>query len=433
MKKVLIITYYWPPASGPGVQRWLKFAKYLPEFGWQPIILTVKNGSFPAYDESLLKDIPETSEIFYSKTLEPFTLYNFLRGKKGTSVEPGMSSIKGKNKSLYQKIAAYIRANFFIPDARIGWLPYALKEVKNILKKHKIDIVITTSPPHSAQLIGAAIKEQYHLPWIADFRDPWVNMYINQILDLSSRVKQKNIQYENKVLRLADMVMVVGNSMHKEFTPRNSNTYVLYNGFDTKDLPSLEAKPSVNFVLEYVGKLSPVADTPILWKTIKELRNSYPNFKKHFRLSFTGMISEPIKQSIEKEKLSTITSFHPFIPHQEAIKKMIDANMLLLIIANTPENDRIITGKIFEYLATQTPILGIGPIEGDAAILLRQCERMPMVDFNDANGMKKALLTHFDHWLKHQNFSLKNTNNLHLKFSRKKITQKLVHLLDGLI
>jgi len=432
MKKVLIITYYWPPASGPGVQRWLKFVKYLPEFGWKPLILTVKDGSYPATDDSLSKDVPNDIPVFKTNTLEPFTIYNMLRGKKGKKVEPGLSSIKDKKGSFYQKIAAYIRANFFIPDARIGWRSYAVKEVKKILETHKIDVIVTTSPPHSAQLIGLDLKKKHNIPWVADFRDPWVNIYSNQLLNLNDRVKQKNIEYENKVLTSSDKVLVVGDSMRTEFSDRNSNVHVLYNGFDPTDLSEAPIEATDTFTLRYVGKISPLQNIPNLWKAINELRLANEDFNKYFRISFVGMTSKPIQDSITEADLLSICTFSSFIPHQEAVEKMMCANMLLLVIPNTPKNECIITGKIFEYLASQTPILGVGPTKGDAAIVLQKCERDPMIDFEDLAGFKKMLLSHFNYWLEHQKISLKNKNDLHLQFSRRKLTKGLVNLLNDL-
>lgn len=174
-KKVLIITYYWPPASGPGVQRFLKISKYLNDFGWKPIILTVKNGSYPSFDPSLENEIPEWVEVHKTKTFEPFTIYNRLTGSKGKNLGTGLIGLEGKQ-SFVKKLSIYIRANYFIPDARKGWYRYAVKEAKQLIQEKEIDAIITTGPPHSTHLIGKSLKEKFNLPWISDFRDPWVNI-----------------------------------------------------------------------------------------------------------------------------------------------------------------------------------------------------------------------------------------------------------------
>ncbi|MBN4052021.1 glycosyltransferase, partial [Cytophagaceae bacterium AH-315-L13] len=296
-QKVLIFTYYWPPASGPGVQRFLKFAKYFPENGWEPIVIAPKNGSYPYYDETLLNDIPSNVEIHHTKTLEPFTLYNFLRGAKGKSVPVAMTGIKDSSSPL-QKISKYIRANYFIPDARIGWNKYAIKKANEIISNTEINAIITTGPPQSTHLIGLHLTKIHNLPWIADFRDPWTTVYYNKFLPRTESSKRKDKNLENTILQNADIVTTVSPGIKKEFEDRAKRAEVIYNGFDENDIYSGELTPTTKFKLAYIGNYKPNQDVEALWQAIKELKEEMSDFDRNFNLSFTGIVDPNIINKI---------------------------------------------------------------------------------------------------------------------------------------
>ena len=281
-KKALVITYYWPPAAGPGVQRFLKFCKYFKDFGWDPIVLTVENGSYSSTDSSLAKDIPQNTRVFKTKSFEPFQVYNRLRGEKGKTVPVSLIGIK-EDKRYIQRLSLFIRANFFIPDARKGWRPFAVKKARKIINEIGIDAIITTGPPQSTHLIGLDLKKEFGIPWVADFRDPWTNVYYNRFFPRTKKTENKDRKLENAVLETCDAITVVSNGLANEFRDRASRVEIIYNGFDHADIPAQEEFATEKFTLEYIGNLKPNQNVEALYEAIGELVNENPDFSNDFR------------------------------------------------------------------------------------------------------------------------------------------------------
>lgn len=429
-KKALIFTYYWPPGSGPGVQRWLKFCKYLPENDWQPIVITVANGSYPSTDLSLEKDIPKDMLVYKTKTLEPFAIYNALRGKKGKSVEVAMASVKGKQ-SAFAKLSNYIRSNFFIPDARVGWNNYALKQALDVIAQEKPDVIITTGPPHSTHLIGLALKSKYNIPWIADFRDPWTTIYYNQFLLRTKKSDAKDLALETKTLKTADLIITATPGITDDLTERSNQVITIPNGYDDDDFLNLKFEPSQKFKLAYVGNLKPVQNTKTVWKVLGELCRENPIFAKEFEFEITGNISSEIENSLIEYGLMQNVSIKEFVPHKEAISRMMAAHVLFLPIPMDKENKRILTGKIFEYLATRRPLLAVGPIDGNAATILKECDKASMLDYDNYDGIKTRVLKLFDSFLEN-NYPQQEGNLTFTNYSRKGTTKQLAALLNAI-
>ncbi len=427
MKNVLIFTYYWPPAGGVAVQRWLKFSKYFPENGWKPIIVSVKDGSYPYLDDSLEQEIHPLAEVHKTETFEPFEFYNLLRGKKGKQLPTAMLDNAGR-KSLFQKVAEFIRANFFIPDARKGWVKYAVSAGARIIQSQKIDAVITTGPPHSTHLIGLMLQKQFGVRWIADFRDPWTSIFTNSFLPRTKLAKRTDKQLEDEVLKRANCVTVIGPSMLKEFESRAQKIEVIWNGFDDTDVS--EVNPTVCneiFTIRYVGNLFASQAAPAFWEALAKMIHSE---NASIKVEFTGRVDESIKQLISKLQLNNVVSYHDFVPHPEAVKLMCNADALLFVIPDVPDNERIITGKIFEYLAAKKPILAFGNLAGDAAKLLDECSREAMCNYDDASSAYEQLKHHYENFCAGKS---NNYNNTYAKFSRKQQAKKFVELMETLI
>ncbi len=327
MKKVLIFAYHWPPGSGPGVQRFLKFCKYLPKYGWESIVITVKDGSYPSIDESLIDDIPEGLEVHKTKTFEPFTIYNALRGKKGKSVSVGLIGIKD-SKSPIQKLSMHIRANYFIPDARKGWKPYARKAAEKVINQNDIDLIISTGPPHSTHIIGMELQEKHNIPWVADMRDPWTEIHYNKDLPRSEKTKEKDLALERKVLTAASHVITVSDGLKEQLEKYNEATSVVYNGFDEDDYKPLEPFKTEKFTLAYIGNLKPNQHIKTLWRALLELCNENEQFKQHFRLELTGNVHEVIVNEIKSLGLENSLNAYPFVEHKGAVKRMQKSRIL---------------------------------------------------------------------------------------------------------
>ncbi|MCB0602002.1 MAG: glycosyltransferase [Saprospiraceae bacterium] len=433
MKKVLVLTYYWPPSGGPGVQRILNFCNYLPEFGWQPIVITPKNGTYPVRDESLVKQINPALEIHPTATLEVFALYNLLKTGKATKESPvGMSDVID-SASLFQRLSNYIRANFFIPDPRIGWNRFALAEAAKIFHQGTVDAVITTGPPQSTHLIGLSLKKKFNLPWIADLRDPWVNIFYNRYLLRSERSIRKDQRYENQVLTTADGVTVVSTGLIDEFADRAKNITLIYNGYHSADFNHVIPKvlPENTFHLGYVGSFKPSQNNQNLWKAIAALIRENEDFAKSFALVFVGKAGEGLTRTLGEFGLFKYARMVGYVGHNEAIAYMAGLNSQLFIIPEVEDNKKIITGKLYEYMAVQNQIFSLGPVDGEAAVLLNEFGHDPMLDYNDLQGMKQTLLTQFNRWLDNDRQPVKMGTRPE-KYNRRSQTKVLADLLDQL-
>lgn len=407
------------------VQRFLKFSKFLPEFGWEPIIITVANGSYPYYDESLLKELAPSLRVYRTKTFEPFELYNLLRGKKGKAM-PVVSVGSHQKRSVFQQLSEYVRANFFVPDARVGWVKYALAQAEKILGNEKIDAIITTGPPHSTHLIGLKLKEKYGLKWIADLRDPWTGIFYNNILPRTEATKAKDFKLETSVLKLADLVTVISPGMKKEFEERAGKIEVLFNGYDEDDFAgaiATKAQPD-SFVIRYIGNLMASQNAEALWKVIAQLDNAV-------KLEFIGRVDEAVKASIQLAGIADRVTYIDFVDHKAAVKLMQQADMVLFVIPRVKDGALILTGKLFEYLASKTEILSIGPVNGNAADILATTGRKPMIDFGNSTEMEKQLHEAFSFFTENKG-AFKYNSGAEANFSRRNQTGLLAEKLNKL-
>lgn len=417
MKKVLIITYYWPPAGGPGVQRVLKFAKYLPEFGWQPVILTVENGEYPAIDESLLDEIPEGIKVYKTKSFEPFNLYKGLSGQKGNLPTHILS--KSENESFVQKLSKWLRANVFIPDARVGWIPSIVKEGKKIIDIEKPDIIFSSSPPHSLQIGAMKLAKRSGLKWVADFRDPWRNAFWQSDINRSNFSDEKDKRLEREVISNTNAATSVSKSIISDFSKLNSNRFfVLPNGYDENDFQNIEKKQSNKFRINYTGTLGKLQQIDNFLSALNSLEK---DLLGKIEINFYGSIHESIRQNIYEARLTKVIKINPGVSHKEAIKIMVNSEILLLVIPNINNNNGIVTGKLFEYLAANNYVLGIGPIDGDAANILIETNCGYIFDYKD--DLQDIIRLRITSWQKNEklNFSKKAVN----EYSRKKTTKKL--------
>ena len=373
MKKVLLITYYFPPSGGAGVQRWLKTIKYLPEFGVETIVLTVDPAyaSYPQVDESLCSEVPSSVKVYTTKTKEILSLYKRVSPSKqvpygGFANEP--------NPTLLQKISRFIRGNFFLPDPRRGWNKYALSKARQIIETEGITTIVTTSPPHSTQLIGLELKKQYpNINWVADLRDPWTDIYYNNDLYPTSWAKKRNLAYERSVLEGADKVITVSEDCKRLFAEKADiagKITVVPNGYDNDDFKEKLGVRSEELgvinkfgIISYVGVMAPQHNL----LPLKALVSG----RKDILLRFVGVVSEEIQQEIKS--WGVLAEFIPYVSHKEAVAYMQASDALLLFIPNVPNNEGILTGKLFEYLASRRKILLFGPENGDAMRLISEC------------------------------------------------------------
>lgn len=420
-KKVLIITYYWPPSGGAGVQRWVKFAKYLPEYGWEPVILTIdpEFAAYPVTDNSLAKEIPSSLKVYTTKATDYFTFY-----KKDKTRIPSAGFASNPDNSLRGKIMRFIRGNFFIPDPRKGWNNFALQQARELIKEYNIKDVITTSPPHSTQLIGLKLKEEFpSIIWISDLRDPWTDIYYYKQFYPTIFSRLIDESYEKKVLKSADKIIVVGEALKQVFSSKaagvENKIKVVTNGYDDDDFKGDDPPHPSVFTITYVGTLSDIYPINGFLDALAVFRSG----GRRFILRFIGMVSANQKNLLKSRLSDPELQFVSYVNHQESIRYMRESSAMLLIIPDHPSNSSIITGKIFEYLASGRPIICLGPKSGDAAGIIRENAAGETFGYGET-----GLISNFLYKLLNEKF-VQNSSGIRL-YSRKEITRRLSALLD---
>ena len=432
MKRVLIITYYWPPSGGSGVQRWLKMSKYLPENGWQPVIYTPEEGEYPILDPSLEKDIAPEAEIIRRPIVEPYTLYKkFLGIKKSETVKAGFIKEDGKKTGWKENLAVWIRGNLFIPDARCWWVKPSVRYLKEYLKNHPVDAIISTGPPHSMHLIAMKLKEELNIPWIADFRDPWTEIDYYDELRLTKWADRKHHRLEREVLTKADKVVTVSpDGARRLGRLGNRNVRVIYNGFDPNDDAMTEITPSNKFSITYLGVLSKAQNPEKLWEAIGELAKENKDFSEDLTINLIGQIDNSVAQSIENQGLNEFVSLSSYIPHNQVPTVHRSSSLLLLLLMpdSEPRAKGLLTGKLFEYIASGRPILCIGPEDGDAARILKETHAGQTVSFGNKERMKETIKDYYQKYM--ENGLPSNECKEIEKYSRKASAGKYAQLLN---
>ena len=435
MKRVLIITYYWPPSGGSGVQRWLKMSKYLPEFDWQPVIYTTENAEYPMIDPSLEKDVPADMEVIRRPIVEPYNFYKkFLGIKKEETVKMGFIEEKEKKKGWKENLSLWVRGNLFIPDARCLWVKPSVNYLKEYLKAHPVDAIISTGPPHSMHLIAMKLREDLGIPWIADFRDPWTEIDYYNDLHLTRWADRKHHRLEREVLYKADKVVTVApDGARRLGRLGNRNVRTIYNGFDRNDDTQTPVSLPDKFTLTYLGVLSKIQNPNNLWQALAELIKEDSGFDKNLRINMIGQIDSTVVNTINLIGLAQHVTYSPCIPHDQVSAAHRSSTLLLLLLMpdNEPRAKGLVTGKLFEYMASGRPILCIGPEDGDAARILKETGAGQTVSFGDKNKTKEIIKNLYQRYL--ENDLEGNTNPKVESYSRQVMAQRYAALLDQAI
>ena len=417
--KVLIITYYWPPAGGSGVQRWLKFVKYLQGFNVEPVVYTVDDIVYPKEDETLNNEVPNNIEILKQSIWEPTDLLFWKKKNK-----------KGVSNASKGGFLSFIRGNFFIPDPKIFWVKSSVNFLQEYLNNNKIDVIISTGPPHSMHLIAQKLHQKNNnLKWIADFRDPWSDLYYNKDFNQLNFARKKNERLEKLVLKNADCVLTVSNTLKKEFSKIAERVEVITNGFDDESNSQNNSLLDSVFSISYIGLLPKQSNPKLFFKVLKQLCDYNEDFKNDLQLNFIGDISDAVKLEIQQYDLENNTKFLGYVNHQKAIEFQNNSQVLLLLIPNVAKSEGILTGKLFEYLKAKRPILAFGPQEGDLADILNDTNSGVVVNYENEKGLSEEILKLY------QNFKKGNTKidscNIE-KYHRKELTKNLAFIIKSL-
>ena len=425
-KKLLIITYYWPPAGGPGVQRWLKFVKYLPEFNIQPIVYIPENPTYPIVDNGLQSEVSDKAIILKNKIFEPYVLAYFFGKSKTKKISSGIIPSR-KKQSLAERILLWIRGNIFIPDARVFWVKPSVNYLKKYIQENNIDTIVTSGPPHSLHLIGLQLKKELNIKWFADFRDPWTTIGYQKALKLSAYAKNKHKALEKEVLNAADTIIVTSKTTRQEFQFLTSKPIeVITNGYDIEKKGSVELDEK--FTLAHIGSFLSERNPTVLWQAIRELTVEKNDFKNDFRLKLIGSTSEVVLESIASFQLNEYVQNLGYVSHLEAVAHQRKSQVLLLIEIDSKDTQSIIPGKLFEYMVSERPILAIGPKDSDFAEIIRETNTGIFFRYDEKEKLKTQLL---DYYLE---FKTKKLNVAPVglqKYSRLKLTEHLARLITS--
>ena len=436
MKKVLIVTYYWPPAGGPGVQRVLKFVKYLPKFGWQPIILTVANGEYPAIDKSLEKNIPQECKVFKTKTREPMALYKqFLGMKKNDRIPTAV--LVDSNPSIKKRFANWVRLNLFIPDAKIGWKKFAVKEGMKIIKNEKPDLIFSSSPPPTVHLIASELAGKSKLKWIADFRDPWTDIHYYEDQPRLTIVKSIDKKYESKVLNKADKVTCISKlDIELDFAKKTDKEKCINipNGYDENDFDELNLfnTPTKKFTILHLGAINKERNPEKFFEAVSLLYKKGIINKENFQITFVGNIDPVVMTSVEKNEIWELVTYVDYLPHKEALQYTDRANVLLLLVTQSEKNRRILPGKTFEYMRTGKFIIALGPEDGEVARIISETNTGIVIDYSNEEKIRQIIEKKFLEW-KENNLSFNGKAEEIKKYSREKLTEQLVKVFNSLV
>ncbi|MCF7560025.1 glycosyltransferase family 4 protein [Sabulilitoribacter multivorans] len=423
-KKVLIITYYWPPAGGPGVQRWLKFVKYLPEFDVHPVVYIPENPNYPVIDESLKEEVTDAATIIKHPIKEPYRWASMFSKKSVKTISKGIIS-DYKKQNIVEKLMLFIRGNFFIPDARVGWVKPSAAFLQDYIQKEQIEVIITTGPPHSVHLIGLNLKEKLGVKWLADFRDPWTTIGYHKQLKLTKASKKKHKTLEKAVLNKADQLIVTSFTTKKEFEQITKQPIdVITNGYDNEKHTSFEMDSK--FTMSHIGSLLSKRNPEVLWSVLKDLVAQNSDFSNDFQLNFIGSVSDEVLQSIKNNSLSNYINNVGYVKHNEAVKYQKKSQILLLIEIDSEETKCIIPGKLFEYMISNRPIIALGPKESDVEKIITETNTGKYFYYDDYESLKKAILEHYKGY---KTNSLKTQPIGLQKYHRKALTESLSKLL----
>ncbi len=413
------------PSGGSGVQRWLKFVKYLRDFDIEPLVYTVDNANYPIIDRSLEKDVPNDIEVLKKNIWEPNDVLSRLK-KKSTKTSAGFLN---PNPTFFGKIMQYIRANYFIPDARKYWVKPSVKKIKSYLKENHIDVIITTGPPHSLHLIGLQLKKELNIKWVADFRDPWTDIDYFHQLPLTKTSKRRHFKLEKEVLKKADASLVIGKTMKKNYEDYSKNIHVVTNGYDTEFDGIKEVNLDKKLSITHIGLMNSDRNPKILWEALSELSEEIKGFRNNLEIKLIGKLANEVIEELKKKDFKNITRID-YVAHNEVKKHQRNSQVLLLAINKVPSAKGIITGKIFEYLQAKRPILAIGPEDGDLAEILEKTNAGFIINFDDKNKMKRVIKNMYN---KYKDGNLEVSSKEIEQYHRKELTKQLSEILKEVV
>ncbi|WP_448520387.1 glycosyltransferase [Rhodoflexus sp.] len=432
MKKVLIISYYWPPSGGIGVLRCLKIAKYLRQYGWEPVVYTAANPHYPSLDESNFKDIPAGMTVLKQPIFEPYAYYKKFLGKPADANVNNDLVAAGRSDWKY-KLSVFIRSNFFIPDARAFWIAPSVKYLLNWLKTNKVDAILSDGPPHTNTVIACKIRQATGLPWLADFQDPWTQVDYYQRLILTPWADAKHRRMEQEALRTANVTTIVSPTWKRDLERIGAkNVHVIPWGYDEDDFKNINYAPDWKLTLTHAGLIGDDRNPEQLFAAMADLAREIPDFGQVFTLRLFGQLDASVRESIARHKVQGMTELLPAVSRAESLKRLVNSQALLLILNKAANAQGRIPGKLFEYLAAKRPVLGIGQVGSDTDHILQTCKAGCCVAHEDTEGIKAALRYFFNTYKQYGNLPATNGDQIS-QYTNRKLTGQFAALLDRIV
>ncbi len=434
MKKVLVVAYHFPPGGGPGVQRVLKHVTYLHEAGWKPIVLTVENGDFPARDESLLEKIPDYVDVHRVRIYEPYDLYRSLMGKKSAAIDVNVNKSNAQRSGWKERLAEFIRATFFIPDARVGWLLTAVKVGRNLIERENIDAIYTSSPPYTCALIGRALHRQTKRPWVAGFRDPWTGFLTTPDRWFLPAAIDRSL--ERSVFAEADAVEcawqgIIDDALSKYPTLERSKFYHVPNGFDSNDMPRVDYVKNDVFTITYTGSMYGRRNPAKFLRALDVLHERGVLSPESVHLRFVGRFGDDVKTMLEASRFAPSVENIAYVPHAESIAYLMKSDVLLLIVDETKESAEIVPGKVYEYIGTYRPVIALAPRGSAIEQLVMETKAGMSAPQDDVEAVASIVETMYTRW-KHNKPMATPDPAAVTKFERRESAHFLARILDAI-
>ncbi len=410
-KKVLIITYYWPPSGAIGVHRCLKFAKYLKKNGWEPIIYTAKNAQYPYLDQSNFKHIPEGITVLKRKILEPFNLFKFFSGRTKEAVLTNPVHVRDKKQKFVDKLSIWIRGNLFIPDARSLWINPSVRFLSKYLSENKVDTIISNGPPHTNTVIACKISKKHNIPWLADFQDPWTQIDYHKEFMLTKYAERKHKRMEQEAFKTAKKMTIASPTWKSDIESIGAkNVDVIFWGYDEDDFSNLQYKNPQSFVISHAGLFGHDRNTTELFNALKDIKSENKFFAEKLRIKLAGPIDYSVKQSITNAGLDENIEYLGSIPRNDALKLTLESSILLLPLNKADNAMGRIPGKLFEQMRSGNPILCFGPKGSDVEYIITKTNTGNSFEYFDYTGLKTYILQTFDSFQKNKKHL--NSNNI---------------------
>lgn len=377
--KFLLIAYYFGKSTDVGAQRWNKNIKYIQQLGWEPVVFT--------FNEQ--KEIETQFEIICNKQVEPNTIYKSLFNKKVPS-----DILTSTKTSFWNKLLVFIRSNFFIPDSRVLSTFSSKKILRDRLKKDDIDLIISTGPPHSMHLIAKSISEEFNIPWITDFRDPWTGIEYFEKLPLLPFARKAHQKFEKSILSSCNSVITVSNSWASHLKELGAQKVeVIHNGYDPEDFKSNTASATPMSIAHF-GTYPQSRNHSKLWDVLHELCKD-ESFKNSLRLHFFGFTYDGFHSELQSYNFNSQVKVLAPIPHKQATKKMSDYQFLFLSLSDTSLSEGRIPLKFFEYLASGRTIIATGKKDTDLSKLIQELKCGYYINYGEEHKLKHILQSEF--------------------------------------